>query len=219
MQSSDHEGEVDGDEWKGTYIMNAPRTFDFSRNWKRRVAPLLDDQDVVKALTFGLKLYDKTYHEGDPPWQCGRGPLNGQIARQGCLSWYQPWGRCHYIAPFCWALGKRLFPEREWGFITSDCHTVVIGWADKWEEPEWVMDILLFKEKTAEESLVFAKAHGWKFYRSLARYATSFFTDPEHAFEVFHHLDVPWQRVPNSLQGAEVESTRCPVSLGDGGVA
>ena len=169
---------------------NSPRQYDFGRNWKK-IAPLLDCPDVVRALTIGLRLYDLDYKQGNPPWECGRGPLNGQRAKPGCLSWYQPWGRCHYIAPFCWALAKRLFPEREWGFITSHRHTVVIGWIDDWREPEWVMDILLFKKKTAEESIAFAKSDDWRFYRSFDRYAASFYTDPEYAFEVFSGLLLP----------------------------
>ena len=98
------------------------KQFNFARHWRRKIAPLLSDRDVVMAMTLGLKLYDINYGESDPPWLLGRGPLNGQRAREGCLSWYQPWGRCHYIAPFCWALGKKLFPDHEWGFITGDIH-------------------------------------------------------------------------------------------------
>jgi hypothetical protein len=97
-------------------------------------------------------------------------------------------------------LGRRLFPELEWGFMTSDLHTVVIGWSDDWHNPEWVMDILLFKKKTADESLAFAKSDGWRFYRSLERYAASFYTDPEYAFEVFGGLDISRQRVADSPQ-------------------
>ena len=113
-----------------------PKQFDFARHWKAKIAPHLDDPDVVLALTFGMKLCDTNYRPGDPPWSCGRGPTNGQRAKKGCLSWYQPWGRCHYIAPFCWALGKKLFPELNWGFISSDLHTVVGGWSTDWEKPE-----------------------------------------------------------------------------------
>ena len=127
-------------------MMKTPRQFDFGRKWKKKIRPLLDHPDVVKALTGGLMLGDPNYREGDPPWEYGRGPLNGQRATPGCLSWYQPRGMCHYIAPFSWKLGTLLFPEREWGFITSDHHTVVIGYAGNWEEPEWVMDILLCRE-------------------------------------------------------------------------
>lgn len=165
------------------------KQFDFARHWKKKIVPLLDCRDVVAALTLGLKLDDPNYNEGDPPWEYGRGPLNGQRAKRGCLSWYQPWGRCHYIAPFCWALGKRLFPGQEWGFITSDWHTVVIGWDYDWENPEWVMDILLFKDKTAEESLAFVKSQEWALHRSLAEYFASFFSDTKAALETLCRLD------------------------------
>lgn len=159
----------------------APRRFNFARHWRSRIVPLLDDPVVVRALTLGLKLYDIDYEMGEPPWLCGRGPLNGQRARKGCLSWYQPWGRCHYIAPFCLALGQRLYPDLNWGFVSSDAHTVVVGWGDDCDQPEWVMDILLFREKSAQESLNFAKGDGWRFYDSLISYAASFSTDPEAA--------------------------------------
>ena len=165
-------------------MTKTPRQFDFGRRWKKHIRPLLDHPDVVTALTGGLMLGDPNYREGDPPWECGRGPLNGQKAKARCLSWYQPLGMCHYIAPFCWKLGTLLFPEREWGFITSERHTVAIGYAGDWEEPEWVMDILLFKKMTAAQSLALAKSERWRFYRSFAGYAASFCTDPEYAYEM-----------------------------------
>jgi hypothetical protein len=172
------------DDGHGTVTTSA-RQFDFARNWRNKIVPLLDDPSVVHALTFGMKLYDPAYRKGDTPWGFGRGPLNGQRARRGCLSWYQPWGRCHHIAPFSWALGKKLYPYREWELISSDIHTVVIGYLDDWEQPEWVMDILLFREKTAQESLDFAKLKKWRFYPSLAKNAASICDDPESAFEVY----------------------------------
>ena len=182
------------------------RHFDFARNWKKKIVPLLDCPDVVKALTFGLQLHDLDYREGDPPWECGRGPWNGQRAKRGCLSWYQAWGRCHYIAPFCWALGNRLFPEHEWGFVTSNWHTVVIGWAENWENPEWVMDVLLLKEKTAEESLAFVKSQPWNLYRTLAEYAASFCKNPEGVIDML--------RSTLAQAGIEIPSTASGEPLG-----
>ena len=135
------------------------KQFDFARNWRSTVAPHLQKQAVVRALHLGMGLHDLSYRPGDPPWLLGRGPLNGQRAREGCLSWYQPWGRCHYIAPFSWAIGVEIYPDLKWGFITSDAHTVAIGYHEQWEQPAWVMDILLFRQNTAEESLAFAKSH------------------------------------------------------------
>ena len=169
-----------------------PKQFNFARNWRKKIAPTLDNADVLRCLTLGLKQLDIGFEEGDPPWQYGRGPWNGQRARQGCLSWYQPWGRCHHIAPFCWALGKKLYPELEWGFITGDFHTVVIGYLDEWREPEWVMDILLFRENTAQESLDFAKMQTWNFCRSLTRYIASFSDEPGIVYQLLtEHNVVP----------------------------
>ena len=62
---------------------------------------------------------------------------------------------------------------------------MAIGYHEDWRYPEWIMDILLFRDKSAEESLAFAQSHGWKFYRSLSRFAASFCVDPEFAHTVF----------------------------------
>lgn len=172
-----------------------PKQFNFARHWKSKIVPLLDDATVVKALTLGLKLYDINFDEGDPPWLCGRGQWNGQRAREGCLSWYQPWGRCHHIAPFCWALGQKLYPDLKWGFISGEWHTVVIGWSDDWEQPEWVLDILLFRDNSAQESLDFAKQREWKFHSSLAHYAASFFDNPEVVHAGFAETIGRWEAV------------------------
>jgi hypothetical protein len=51
------------------------------------------------------------------------------------------------------------------------------------------MDILLFRKKTAKESLEFALGDGWRFYRSLAGYAASFCVDPESAFETLRKMN------------------------------
>jgi hypothetical protein len=103
-----------------------PRQYNFSRHWRKRIVPLLEHRGVLRVLTLGLKLHDIGYDQGDPPWLCGRGQWNGQRVKKGCLSWYQPWGRCHHIAPFCWALGKHLFPDLKWGFLSGELHTVVM---------------------------------------------------------------------------------------------
>lgn len=164
--------------------------FDFAQNWRQRISPHLDKPGVVRALYLGMGLLDMRYRPGDPPWLLGRGPLNGQRARKRTLSWFQPWGRCHHIAPFSWAIGKELFPDLKWGFISSERHTVAIGFHDTWKQPEWVMDILLFRERTADESLAFAKSKGWRYYSSLHRYAASFCSDPDYALEVFQQYPI-----------------------------
>jgi hypothetical protein len=130
----------------------------------------LGDPAVSSALTVGMKLLNSDYVPGDPPSYCGRGGVNGQRVYKGCLSWYQPWGRCHHIAPFCWALGNKLYPNLNWGFISGERHTVVVGWSHHWDKPEWVMDILLFRDHTAQESLEFAMQKHWDFCPSLDDY-------------------------------------------------
>jgi hypothetical protein len=166
------------------------RQFDFARNWRRRIAPVLDRPAVVTALHLGMGLLDLRYRPGDPPWLLGRGPENGQRAREGCLSWYQPWGRCHHIAPFSWAVGRELFPDLRWGFVSGDRHTVVVGYRDEWERPERVLDILLFRTLAGGQSLGLALDHGGRFYPDLARYAASFCTSPAAALEAVRQLGV-----------------------------
>jgi hypothetical protein len=133
------------------------KQINFSRQWWR-IEPWLNERDVALALEFGLAIQNPNYHRGDPPWLEGRGPIDGQRARPGKLSWYQPWGRCHAIAPFGWAVSKRLHPELTWGFLTSERHTVAVGLnAD--DEIKCVADILLFKMFTAIQSIDFVATH------------------------------------------------------------
>ena len=155
-------------------VVNKAKQFDFGRRWKHDISPLLCDCDVECCLTLGLKLFDPSFENGSPPWLVGRGPLNGQKAKEGCLSWYQPWGRCHYIAPFSWALGMRLYPSLKWGFLSGKFHTVVIGYEECPNEYEWVLDILQFKERTADDSVSFVKSTEWTMHQSLPDYIASF---------------------------------------------
>lgn len=162
---------------------NETAQFNFARHWRTKIVPYLNDPIINMVLGLGLKLGDPSYQPGDPPWLFGRGPINGQRAKPGCLSWYQPWGRCHSIAPFCWAIGTRLFPQLRWGFISCEAHTIVIGYETDWRQPRWVMDILLFKTFTADKSLAMAQREGTNFYDSLGRYVASFFDQPEQVYE------------------------------------
>jgi len=158
--------------------------FNFARQWTKKIAPLLADRDVIDALNFGMTLYDDNYREGHPPYNIGSIPSWGRRPRKGRLSWYQPWNRCHFIAPFCWALGMKLYPDRKWGFISGEKHSVAIGWWNQWKQPDILMDILLFREYTAQQSLDFAKSGNWKFYPDLSRYGASFFPQPRKAYAI-----------------------------------
>jgi hypothetical protein len=153
----------------------ATRQFNFARHWRKRIAPHLNDPLVGYALTIGLKLWDADYMPGKPPYRVGCGGGNGQRTRRGCLSWHQPWCRCHHIAPFSWALGTKLYPELNWGFIAGMHHTVAVGWSDDWRRPKWVLDILLFRSHSAEDSLNFAMKEYWEFYSSLSQYLAEAF--------------------------------------------
>jgi hypothetical protein len=155
------------------------KQFDFGRNWKNRIRPLLDKPVVRNALDVGMKLQHNRYAPGDPPWQHGRGPWNGQKAKKGCLSWYQPWGSGHSIAPFSWAIGKELYPDLHWGFITSNSYTIAVGYADDWKKPEWVLDILHFRSNTAQQSIDSALEDDGSFCGSMFNYMADFYGDPK----------------------------------------
>ena len=139
------------------------RQLNFSRLWPR-ITPWLNLPDVQDALMFGLFCDNPKYRPGDPPWLEGRGPINGQRARPGKLSWFQPWGRCHSIAPFAWAVSQKLHPDLRWGFLSSEWHTVAVGLDGG--EIKIVADILLFKQKSAEQSVEFVKQQPWSLYSS-----------------------------------------------------
>lgn len=150
----------------------ATKQFDFARHWRKRITPILDDPVVEASLTFGMRLLDRRYEPGVPPWMLGKGC--GQRISPNTVSWYQPLGRCHHIAPFCWALATKLYPKLRWGFLSGPMHTVVIGHESERRQPEWVCDILNFRELSARQSLRFAQAGTTTYYDSLEGYATSF---------------------------------------------
>lgn len=135
------------------------KQFNWRRKWPK-VEPHLNDPEVQDALDNGLRRRDKHWESGDPPWLVGRGRMNGQRTIRGKLSWYQPYGRCHWIAPFTWAIGKKLYPDLRWGFLTSERHTVAVGL--KGEEIKIVMDILAYHFDSAEKSIERVKEVDWK---------------------------------------------------------
>jgi hypothetical protein len=53
------------------------------------------------------------------------------------------------------AIGVINYPELEWKFVSGRCHTVPVGY-DENGQARVVMDILLFEDMTAEESIRFA---------------------------------------------------------------
>src|SRR5262245_21434528 len=130
--------------------------FNWRKNWKKRVAPHLTNDYVQLSIDLGMRMLDPGWERGDVPWLVGCGPLNGQRARPGKLSWYQPWARCHWIAFFSLAIGVLNYPGLDWRFVSGERHTVPVGYLG--EEPRVVMDLLHFARLTAEESLDLAQA-------------------------------------------------------------
>lgn len=97
-------------------------------------------------------MVDPKWAPGDPPYRLGDEPRR---ARKGTLEWYQPRRLCHAIAYFAMAIGVINYPKLRWKFLSGLCHTVPVGY-DESGQPRVVMDILLFDDMTAEESIRFA---------------------------------------------------------------
>lgn len=93
-----------------------------------------------------LATWQRTYLLGREP---------GCRAVPGKLSWYQPWGCCHWIAFFSMAIGVLNYPRLDWRFVSGDLHTVPVGSGPD-GKPAMVMDILLFEGMTAQQSLALA---------------------------------------------------------------
>ncbi|MFO0800195.1 MAG: hypothetical protein U0804_22235 [Gemmataceae bacterium] len=129
--------------------------FDWSRRWKRDVVPHLNLSLVRASVEMGMKMYDPDWTWDDGPHAIGRGRWNGQRVFENKLSWYQPWGRCHWIGFFACAVGVLNYPDLDWQFVCGHCHTVPVG--SRGGRPGVVMDILNFKGMTAEESLAHAR--------------------------------------------------------------
>lgn len=139
--------------------MQKIKQFNWNRQWPK-VEPHVNDPEVQHALDVGMTFLARYWKSGDSPADYGRGAMNGQRVVRGKLSWYQPWGRCHWIAPFAWAIGKKLYPDFKWGFLTSEHHTVAVGLKDK--EIMIVMDIVNFKRQSAKQSIEQVKRVDWK---------------------------------------------------------
>ena len=98
-------------------------------------------------------MVEPTWKPGDPPYRLGDdGPSR---AKKGTLAWYQPSRQCHAIAFFAMAIGVINYPKLRWKFVSGRCHTVPVGY-DENGQARVVMDILLFEDMTAEESIRFA---------------------------------------------------------------
>lgn len=137
-------------------LRQPPLQFNFKEHWEE-IKPHLNSKSVFFALEVGMKILNPKREIGEPPWLEG-GVGDGQEGVPGELSFYQPLGRCHWIAPFAWAIGKKLYPDLLWGFLTSQSHTVAVGLVDG--EMKVVMDILNFDRMTAEESIELVMLNG-----------------------------------------------------------
>ena len=136
--------------------------FNFKTNWNSLIKPMLYDNDLQDAIDEGVKQFaiNETgshdgikWNSGDAPYELGRGPLNNQVAIEGELSWYQPWGNCHWIAPFTKRIGERLYPYLHWDILYGDIHTVSIGRNNETGSIMVVMDINYFSKYDVLDSI------------------------------------------------------------------
>ena len=135
--------------------MSKMTQFNWSRHWKNKVEPHLNNPLVRASVELHIKDLDPTWTWEYGPHAVGRGRMNGQRVTKNKLSWYQPWGRCHWISFFACAIGVLNHPKFDWHFISGHCHTVPVG---SWNgEHKVVMDILNFRSMTAEESIAHAR--------------------------------------------------------------
>jgi hypothetical protein len=129
--------------------------FNWRRHWKKKVEPYLEQPLVRGSVEMGMKLCDPKWKWEYGPHSIGKGHLFNQRVVRGKLSWYQPLCRCHWISFFSCAIGVLNYPELDWQFISGDYHTVPVGsWNGQYRV---VMDILRFREETAEEAIAFAQ--------------------------------------------------------------
>ena len=149
--------------------MQYPIQFDWCRHWKRKVRPYLDERLVQRCLDFGMRLGYSTWRRGDAPFEYGAPDMcHDRDPRPGTLRWYQPLCRCHNIAFLSLAIGVLNFPELDWRIVTGELHSVPVG-HDPNGEPKVVMDILLFEDMTAEESINHTKEPACEEFRRSCR--------------------------------------------------
>ena len=146
--------------------------FNFREHWSNKVKPILNDMEVQQALNEGMSKYVKQLNrynklegiDSRAVWRDGGCPFLyadlSQIAphqriqpKAGSLEFYQPFGKCHWIAPFSLVLAQKIYPHDKW-LIQKDLrqHSTVTN-----KSRTIVFDILLFERNyTAREALVFA---------------------------------------------------------------
>jgi hypothetical protein len=79
------------------------------------------------------------------------------------------------------AIGVLNYPLLDWRFVISDQHTVPVGFGAD-DTARVVMDILLFDEKTAEESIAYASPPKYVY-------------PMQHIYRYFEKIQVPKMRI------------------------
>lgn len=142
--------------------------FDFKRHWAKKVKPHLQDPQVQGLLNYGMQnwvcqrnieliqmgsSHRWSWEPGDCPYRLsGDLALHPRWPRDGSYRWYQPFGKCHWIAPFLLGLAKKIYPKDSWYIQRGYFHTTVTN-----TNKTIVFDILLFERGyTPRQALIYA---------------------------------------------------------------
>jgi len=128
-----------------------PEQLEFGAKWPHIRQTILQCPDVQAALFFGMWHQHNEYLWNHPPYRLGIIRQDRPEPKPHELSWYQPFGKCHSIVPFAWAIDRHLYQLLDWAFMTSDRHSIAIG--STGDEMAMVADILCFDIQSAEESI------------------------------------------------------------------
>jgi hypothetical protein len=124
------------------------KRFNLTKNW-RLVEPYLNDPDVVNAVDAGMytstyfnikefkKNFPKATGYGGNIWGCQGITMPSQMSHgdyyafhrmvPGKPSAYKPYGKCHFIAPFCKKIAEKLFPDQKWAILFGITHSLVVS--------------------------------------------------------------------------------------------
>src|SRR5437870_4286554 len=108
--------------------------FDWEERWNTEIVPLLEKPSVKKSLRQyaqekGMTRERRFMGKSFLPYQCGREPKEGWKTYSATeLKAYKPIGDCHWIWRFPLAIGRLLHPDLEWAKVSSETHTVAVGY-------------------------------------------------------------------------------------------
>jgi hypothetical protein len=112
------------------------RYYDVSKNWTKKIEPLLTDSRIMDVLVrdfnkFTKGTWKKPFKHGDLPadfencdWKLDR------RGRQPRFWQYVKHAACHWLVNFNLKLAEAVEPTKEWRILTSDLHSTVFDGVD-----------------------------------------------------------------------------------------